>query len=278
MSTDAEIIELSDRGVVTLQGPEVLNFLQDLVTADVTAATKSRAAYGLLLTPQGKFLFDFFILRDGNIWILECERDRSDELVKRLTMYRLRKKIEISNESEQHKVLAVMSGDVPEDAAYSYPDPRHDDLARRAIVGDSFESAVGAEAQYERLRLELGVPKAGTDLLPDTTFPLEANLDALHAIDFDKGCYVGQEVTSRTKHRGNVRKRLLPVSFGEPGVQAGDDVMANDRNGGTVTSAQDDIGLAMIRLERWRDCDQLLAGDVGVVPRIPDWLQKAMEA
>lgn len=273
MGSDHDICELQDRGIVTLEGGDTLNFLQDLVTADVTRATRSEATYGLLLTPQGKFLFDFFILRDGERWILECERDRADVLVKRLTLYRLRKKIDIANESDRYTVVAMPTGEAPASAKYAYQDPRLSALGIRAILAGDDAQALASDEKYERLRLELGVPSSGRDLVPEASFPLEGNLDELMAIDFDKGCYVGQEVTTRSKRRGNRRKRILPVTFSKEGVLPGSEIRAGEKNGGQVLSVHGDLGLAMIRLERWNNATGLMIGDIEVTPTIPEWLE-----
>ena len=274
---------LPDRGVLRLSGADVRDFLQGLVTANVEGVASGKAVYAALLTPQGKFLFDFFIVEDSEgRFLLDCEGSRADALVRRLTMYKLRAKVEIENLSASHAVLALWGGApaaAPEGGAI-FADPRLAALGFRAILPRSeaggFIAAAGASEatpeDWHRHRLSLGVGDATQDFEPEKSFPLELNFDELHAIDFKKGCYVGQEVTSRTKRRGSVRKRLMPCAIEGPLPAPGTPVMAGSRQAGTVYSGDEAAGrvLALLRLDLITG-QTLLAGETELTPEVPDW-------
>src|SRR5580698_9974475 len=221
-------IFLEDRSIVALSGPEARGFLQGLITNDVEKVGPGRAVYAALLTPQGKILFDFLIAEGDGALLIDCARAGRDALVKRLSMYRLRAKVEIETRDQ----LCVLAN-----------------LTHRTI-GASAEmpkTALGPEA-YLAHRLDLGVPEAG-DFGSDKTFALDAGLDELHAVDFEKGCYVGQELTARMKHRGTARKRLLVVDGGQE-LAAGVELRAGGHSIGEVVSVHGGRGFALVRLDR----------------------------
>jgi len=270
---------LSGRGVLRVGGPEARSFLQGLITNDVEAAKGDKAIYAALLTPQGKFLFDFFLAadsKDKQSVLLDCDGARAADLVRRLTMYKLRAKVEIEDLSTTHGVGAYWSADGTAVAAEGarLPDPRLAAMGARAILPREALSALdGDMAGWRRHRIGLGVGDAAEDFEPDRTFPLEVNLDLLNGIDFHKGCFVGQEVTSRTKRRGSVRKRLVPcVVEGDLPVH-GTPVKAAMREVGTVFSGDAETArvMALLRLDLIKDAT-LEAGPSGLTPDIPDWL------
>lgn len=281
---------LPERGVLRLSGPDMREFLQGLVTNNVESAGPGRAVYSALLTPQGKFLFDFFIAEDAEgRFFLDCEAERAGALAKRLTMYKLRAKVEIENLTESHCVAVLWDGEAAAtapDEGSLFPDPRLAALGMRAILPrDKAEDfIVMARASHKsplnwhRHRILLGVGDATYDFEPERSFPLELNLDELHAIDFKKGCYVGQEVTSRTKRRGSVRKRLLPCVVKGAMPAPGTPVKAGTREVGTVFSGDIEAGrvLALLRLDlvsgRTLDAD-----DATLVPEVPDWAGFSLE-
>lgn len=276
---------LTGRGLVRLGGPEARSLLQGLVTNNVEAADGTRLVYSALLTPQGKFLFDFFMAADPadpEAVLLDCDAARTGELVKRLTLYKLRAKVEIEDRSDGFTVIAFWNEDgSPVDRGPGLPDPRHAAMGRRAICpaaeAEGLIAGSGArkvpESTWHAHRISLGIGDSARDFEPDRTFPLEANFAELNGIDFHKGCFVGQEVTSRTKRRGSVRKRLLPVHV-EGGMPApGTPVKGGMREVGTIFSTDEETGsaLALLRLDLLNGA-VLEAGQAEIVPRIPEWL------
>ncbi|MFQ5348484.1 MAG: YgfZ/GcvT domain-containing protein [Rhodothalassiaceae bacterium] len=279
---------LEGRGVLAISGEDRFTFLQGIVTNDVMRLEKGRALYAALLTPQGKYLFDFFLVPDGDRILLDCEGARRDELMRRLLLYRLRARVEIVDLSAD-LALWVLFGDaaaeLPEMPGAMAPlaggtvfhDPRTAEIGWRAILpaGVTPAFAAGAPARYEHLRVTLGLPDGSRDLEVEKTLALEANLDLLQAIDFNKGCYVGQEITARTKHRGKVRRRLLPVEVagGEP-VARGQSILAADRRVGELRSVSGSSAIALLRLEALQDSWSLRLedGEREVRLRRPDWL------
>lgn len=287
---------LPDRAVVSLAGDDVSGFLDALVTNNVHLVTPTQAIYAALLTPQGKYLFDFFIAAYDGRLLLDCEAARKDELIKRLKMYKLRAKIDITDESADMTVLAAFGDDAPSafsladeagtarqmDRGVAYVDPRLSTAGVRAIVADVAATAAetglaAADADaYEAHRLSLALPAPGADLIVDKSILLESNFEELNGVDFSKGCFVGQEVTARTRYRGLIKKRLLAVTFDGPEPPAGTTITLDGRDAGTMGSSHGGQGIALLRLERLEQAQStgmpLLAGDVKVTPMKPDWL------
>lgn len=288
---------LENRGVLALGGNDVHGFLQNLVTNDIDPVSKSVAVYTALLSPQGKYLHDFFVVPQGGRLLLDCERARKDDLIKRLSLYRLRADVDISDLSDSLAVSAAFGPDartmlkLPADqdgvvmindgAAFS--DPRLPAAGARIIAanGDSILSDMGfahvGMAEYDLFRLQLALPESGADLIVDKTIALEANLDFLNGVDFSKGCFVGQEVTARTKYRGLARKRLLPVTFAGGILPAGEDITADGKSVGEVRSSSNGHGLALMRLDRLAEAQDaghpLNVGDMPVTVKFPAWLK-----
>lgn len=235
--------ELTDRAVIAVSGPEARSFLQGLVTNDVEKA--AAGLYAALLTPQGKILFDFLMREQSGTLLLDCRRELREALIKRLSMYKLRAKVEIAPRDD----LGVFVG---EGAA----DPRLAALGQRSVAAK--REAPAGDGAYLARQLKLGVPE-GNDFGSDRMFALDADLGELNAVSFDKGCYVGQELTARMKHCGNARKRLLAVATtdGRPLVRDGT-LTAGGHEIGAVTSAYGARGFALVRLDR-------LASDLGPV-------------
>ena len=267
-------ILLEDRSVIVLSGPEARPFLQGLITNDIEKVAPGRAIYAALLTPQGKILFDFLIAEGDGALLLDCHRDTRDALIKRLTMYRLRSKVQIEAR-DQLAILAGLTG-IPAVRGVTFIDPRLPALGHRTIgtVAEVAATIANAEAYHDH-RLDLGVPEAG-DFGSDRMFALDADLDELHAIDFEKGCYVGQELTARMKHRGTARKRLLPVATEDGGDLPGGDisVMADGRALGEIVSTHGALGFALIRLDKLEEFGgiSLRAGEKSVRVYKPAWL------
>ena len=264
-------ILLEDRSVIVLSGPEARPFLQGLITNDVEKVGPGRAIYAALLTPQGKVLFDFLIAEGDGALMLDCRRDSRDALIKRLMSYRLRTKVQIEAR-EQLAVLAGLTG-TPAIRGVTFPDPRLPALGHRTIgtVAEIPDGTVKTEA-YQAHRLQLGVPEAG-DFGSDRMFALDADLDELHAVDFEKGCYVGQELTARMKHRGTARKRLLVVT-GAATLPATGELRSNGRGIGELISTYGQRGFALVRLDRLEEAmgTDIDAGGVRVAVTKQDWL------
>ncbi|MHA1164522.1 MAG: CAF17-like 4Fe-4S cluster assembly/insertion protein YgfZ [Alphaproteobacteria bacterium] len=277
--TKCNITELTARGVIKVSGGDAKKFLQDIVTNDVNKAVDGRAIHAGMLTPQGKILFDFFLLDMGTHFLLECARENVADLIKRLTFYKLRAAVDFEDLSGTHKVWAAWNG-VPDtqSEAIAYPDPRLEILGLRIIAPASLDMTAGcdvaSEGDYHRLRIALGVPEADKDYALGDTFPHEADYDLLAGVDFHKGCYVGQEVVSRMQHRGTARKRIVPARGNAPLTQ-GAKITAGDAAIGMLGSVAGDMGLAMVRLDRVQKAvDEgypLMAGDVEINLTQPGW-------
>jgi tRNA-modifying protein YgfZ len=266
---------LEDRGVVSVAGADAGGFLQGLLTNDVEGLGPSEARYAALLTPQGKILFDMIVVRapdaDGAAYLLDCAAAQAADLAKRLGFYKLRAKVAVANESAGRAVAAFWGGEpAPIEGGLLYPDPRDPRLGWRAIVPRPIAAALGSEhaAEYEGLRIGVVAPKGGLDFVYGDAFPHDANLDLLHGVDFDKGCYVGQEVVSRMKHRGTARRRVARVKLAGPPPMPGTPVLDRELAVGTLGSSSGREALALLRLDRVEDAAAagrtLSAADVGV--------------
>ncbi len=272
---------LSDRGVVRVSGADARPFLDGLVTCDLDKVGPDRPRFGALLTPQGTLLFDFLLCEApqdaGGGFYLDCLRFMAPDLAKRLGFYKLRAKVAVEDLSETLAVVAGW-GDAPKpDDAIGLigDDPRLPALGWRAIVaaGDAAALADAEPSAYHAHRIALGVPEGGKDFLFNDTFPHEALMDQLNGIDFDKGCYIGQEVVSRMQHRGTARTRIVPVVY-EDGFTAEpwSEVTAGARNLGKVGTGANGRGLVMIRLDR--AADAIAAGETIRAGGMPVRLEK----
>lgn len=248
---------LTSRGILALTGGDVVSFLQGLLTNDLTRLTPRAPLFAALLTPQGKMLFDLILARQGDAVLLECERARLPQLMQRLTMYKLRTDVAIRDASQEMAVQAFWGEGAPPDDAL--PDPRFAALGWRVYgkAGDVMPEVCVPrsgdkvpENAYHARRLSLGVPEGSADLAPEQSLALENRLDELHGVDFAKGCYVGQEVTARSKHRGSVRKKLF-ILRGEGLPAPGAPLLADGKEAGVMRSSAGDAGLAMLKLESY---------------------------
>jgi folate-binding protein YgfZ len=280
-------LPLAERGILAISGEPARDFLQGLITNDIHKVSPSRAIYAALLTPQGKFLHDFFIVEHKDRFLLDCDAERMPDLIKRLTMYRMRSKVDITDESDKWDVgamLPVGEMDAPGTAktrfdGVSYVDPRHAGLGERTIrlvdEDDTFPIDVAQQeknrADYEAIRIALGIPDTGSDLIADKSMPLESGFDELHGVDFEKGCYVGQEVTARMKHRNLVKKRLFPVAI-DGDVPAGTIVKSGEVDAGELRSAMNGRGIALLRLDLAEKAG-LMADGAAITPEKPDWAE-----
>lgn len=274
-----EPVQLTDRAILALDGPEARAFLQGLVTNDLGPLSPEKALYTALLSPQGKILFDFLLAEapDGTI-LLDCAAQAREALARKLGLYRLRAQVTI-NPRDDLAVFAALTGRHP----VTFTDPRHPSLPNRTIAARAaMPTHLPGPGVYHRLRLDLGIPE-GIDFGQEQVFALDGGLEELHAVSFTKGCYIGQELTARMKHRGTDRKRILPVtakdSLPPPGtpITAGEQpigqILTTHDTDGQGTDGHGASGFALARLDRLAGNETALAADtIPVVLRVPAWL------
>ena len=278
---------LPDRGVIKVVGDDARKFLNGLVTCDMGKVSPAAARFGALLTPQGKIIADFIIAEaaeeDGGGFFLDCPRALARMLVEKLNFYKLRAKVIVEDLSEVLGVMAVWDGARETEYGLCYADPRLPALGTRLMLPPHLaaEAAVDLGATftepeaYEAYRIALGVPRGGADFMYGDAFPHEADMDQLAGVDFDKGCYVGQEVVSRVQHRASARSRVVPVVYDDFAPMNGLPVMAGEKEIGVLGATANGRGLALLRLDRVADAQAagvpLTAGGITVRPVKPDW-------
>jgi len=256
---------LPDRSVVKVSGEDARNFLNGLVTTDVTLLRPGLGRFGALLTPQGKIITDFLITEapagHGGGFLIDAPRALTPGLAAKLGFYKLRAKVAVENLSDNLGVLAAWDGDPAMKPDLAFADPRNAALGWRILVPAEFAQKVGDligadlvdSAAYDAHRIASGVPRGGLDFMYGDAFPHETNMDRLHGVDFEKGCYVGQEVVSRMQHRGTARTRTVRVIVDGPAPEPGAAILAGDKTLGTMGSTAGRNGLALIRIDRAAD-------------------------
>ena len=274
----AHATRLAERAVISLEGGDTRDFLQGLVTNDLTHCASGKAIYTGLLTPQGKILFDFFIAADGPVYFVDCAARWADELARRLKFYRLRAQVAITPRPD-FAVAAIWDEPPPTrtEGVLEFPDPRLAVLGTR-LIGEKtrIETRIGKfpPGDFDRFRLQLGIPES-TDLPPDQVFALDAGFEELNGVSFSKGCYVGQEVTARMKHRATARRRFYIVE-GDPLPAPGTSIEAEGREVGKISSGKNGLGLALVRLDRVADAEasgvRTKANGHPIRLRRPEWL------
>jgi tRNA-modifying protein YgfZ len=284
--TSAKIVLLADRGVVRVTGADAEKLLQGIISNDMELLASQSAIHTALLTPQGKILFDFFVVNSGDGFLLETARDEAADLAKRLNLYKLRAKVDIREASDDYRVLALW-GSSPHSfgetvGTVSFPDPRLPALGSRILAEARFATDIAGATSgvdvspedYHAHRIALGVPEGGKDYVLGDTFPHEADLDQLSGVSFSKGCFVGQEVVSRMQNRASVRKRVVPIE-GEAPLTPGAEIKVGAAAIGTVGSVAGTMALALVRLDRAAEAkakgQALTADGVLVTLRKPDW-------
>ena len=293
---DMQYIALDSRAVLTVGGEGRTDFLQGLISNDIEQVAPDTAIWAALLTPQGKYLHDFFIVEMNSLYYLDCEAQRIMDLGQRLSRFKLRSKVELGI-GDSFTVFALLGENVGESLGLTemngnamlfadgiaYVDPRLTMAGVRLIAPQ--KTAVhalhdigfteGKFLEYERLRLRLGLPDGSRDLVVEKSTLLESNFEDLHGLDWDKGCYMGQELTARTKYRGLARRRLMPISIEGPIPAPGTPILAGDIEVGEIRSAFDGIGLALLRLDRIEKSTnegvELVAGTARIIPKKPEW-------
>ncbi len=294
--TERHYEQLDSRGVVTVAGEDRKEFLQGLISNDIERVSAEHVIWAALLTPQGKYLHDFFIAEMGGVFHLDCEGDRLIDLGQRLHRYKLRAQVDLGI-GEDYAIFSLFGdgalnalglAEFPGTAraiegGIIYVDPRLPQVGARALLPagkakgtmERLGFTPARRGTYDDLRLMLGLSDGSRDLLVEKSTLLESNFDELHGVDWEKGCYMGQELTARTKYRALVRKRLMPVRIEGPEPEIGTPLMAGEKEVGEMRSAAGPRGLALIRLERFAeladDGAALLAGKTRIFPEKPDW-------
>ena len=298
MFTSSHVI-LHDRGLLKISGDDALGFLQGLVTNDVSKALPERALYSAMLSPQGKYLHDFFIVHMGGELVIDCEASRLGELKRKLNMYKLRSKVQLTEINHDFIVSAFIGDNVAEAlqlnnsegvarsflGGVAFIDPRVAGIGGRAVIprenaGEKLTEAgfpEGNPEEYESLRLSLGLPDGSRDMIVDKAILLENGFQELNGIDWEKGCYMGQELTARTHYRGLIKKRLMPVQIEGPLPAPGTAVMLGDKNVGEMRSGNEERGLALIRLKQFKDVlksgEGFSAEGTTLRPVKPEWAE-----
>lgn len=248
--TNTLSIPLTNRSVIRLRGADAETFLQGLLSNDVRKATPHHALYALILTPQGKFLYDFFIIRHDDGLLLECSAARTLEIIKKLGMYKLRSEVSIEDASAQYNVMALTGISNAPEGVIAYVDPRNPALGVRVLLekNASLPHPTGNYTDYETLRIGLGIPSGDEDMISGEDFPHDFGMDNLNAIDYQKGCYVGQEVTARVHHRGKARKKIYCISLPRPAAK-GTAITVGGRTFGSLLSSINGKALALLDQE-----------------------------
>lgn len=275
---------LPDRGVVKVAGEDARNFLNGLVTTDVDRLKPGLGRFGALLTPQGKIIVDFLITEvpagHGGGFLIDCPKALADSLATKLKFYKLRAKVTVEN--LDLGVLAAWDGQPAAQPDLAFTDPRNEGLGVRILIPEDLKQKlsdlIGAElvdaTEYEAHRIALGVPRGGLDFMYSDAFPHETNMDRLAGVDFDKGCYVGQEVVSRMQHRGTARTRSVKVLLDGPSPEAGATILAGDKPVGTIGSTSGGRGIALVRIDRVAEAldagQPLTAGGLALTLAEPD--------
>ncbi|HUX79100.1 MAG TPA: folate-binding protein [Alphaproteobacteria bacterium] len=274
---------LPHRGVIEIQGEDKATFLQGLISNDIQLVTPERTIYATLLNPQGRFLYDFFIMEKDGSYLLDVEAARLEALLKKLSLYKLRSKVTLTPRPDRQvfavwgdSVAATLDLPVEAGAAHNgiFMDPRLVELGVRAMSKDSLKDFQATTPQdYDLHRLKLGVPEGGKDLIPERAILLESGLDELNAISWTKGCYMGQELTARTKYRGLVRKRIFPVIIEGKAPEIGTEVLLGGESVGEMRSHNTSNGLALLRVEAVKPQSEFVCGDALLKPYIPVWMR-----
>ncbi|MDP2329476.1 MAG: folate-binding protein [Reyranella sp.] len=288
--TSLQLSLLPHRSVIAVGGDDRVEFLQGLISNDTTKVVPGRAIWAALLTPQGRFLNDMFVVDGGNgTLLLETERERAPALAKKLNLYKLRSKVTVEDRSAVLEVAVVFGADADKlppiadmpGGAIAFVDPRLAELGVRVLAPTGTAStllqargiAEASLATYDALRLGLGVPDGSRDLRVEKALLLESGFDELNGIDWKKGCYMGQELTARTKYRALVRKRLFPVSVAGTLPAPGTSIHLDGQEVGELRSGSGRHALALLQTEAARGPGPLIADGVQVTPTIPPWMR-----
>ena len=286
---------LEDRGILFVNGLDAKEFLQNLVTNDINKVDNSNSCFASLLTPQGKFLFDFLIVKHKNGYFIDCEKKQADNLFKKFNIYKLRSKVEITNLSNEFVIAAFsyekfMSFKESKDIlGYTFKyredpillDPRHKKLGGRLIINleklylslKKLDLKSSEPNEYHNFSHELGIPQRDMDKLSDKLFGIECNFEELNGIDFKKGCYVGQENTSRIKLRNKLSKRLLPIQLIKGNLEEGASIFNNKNEVGKVLINNDQpFGLIKYLSDHFNHEAEFRSENAIFKIKKPDWI------
>jgi len=298
--SEAKAITLEHRGLLRIGGADRIDFLQGIISNDVSRVTAAQSLWSAFLTPQGKFLHEFFLVAEGDGLLLDCEAERRADLARRLKLYKLRSQVTVEDATEALVVAALIGKDaltqlgLPEEpgatrpfgGGFAFVDPRLPRLGARAFLPREGAAQALAEAgfaegsleDYDRLRIATGAPDGSRDMEVEKSILLENGFDELQGVDWDKGCYMGQELTARTKYRALIKKRLLPVEIDGPLPESGSAITRDGKNAGvlrSVVAAADGaaLGLALLRLDALGERHEgpLMVGDAQMTAQKPDW-------
>lgn len=249
---------LTDRAIITIKGIDRFKFLQSIITNDINKIIEQKIIYSLLLNPQGRYFSDFFIIAVEDYFLIDCHTNRINELIIKLNKYKLRSKVEIIDTQEEYQIISVI-GKIEYNSFSSlsyYPDPRNLNMGHRIIINKnqlndfiSKNDLTDQNYNYDELRINHYIPEGEKDLISDKSYPLEYKIEKLGAIDFNKGCYIGQELTARTTYLGVIRKELYYITSKEFLPQNGTNITIGDQKIGRLNSTYKNIGLALIRTE-----------------------------
>ncbi|MDN5248364.1 MAG: folate-binding protein [Wolbachia endosymbiont of Tyrophagus putrescentiae] len=247
-------IPLPNRSVIALYGPDTRSFLQSIITNDINKSSDQKAIYSLLLTPQGKYLYDFFLIEHGKYIFLECENIYLKQIVEKLNLLKTYLKVRIKDVSALYRVGILFNTQFIEcndESQIIFQDPRHISLGARIIHRSEIKESIGNFAEYELTRIRNLIPDGAKDMKQDLSFPLQYLIDHANGIDFNKGCYIGQEVVNRMRRQPTLRKKLYLVQGNSPLPSVGTKVV-NDNNEeiGELRSSIDNIGLALLYTEK----------------------------
>jgi folate-binding protein YgfZ len=282
---------LDNRGVIRVGGADARALLQGVISNDIDKVSPAHAIWSALLTPQGKYLHDFFVGQIGENLFLDCEKERREDLLKRLKRFKLRSDVSVDS-ADDLCVAVLFSINAPDlfgekaagaaepiDGGSVFIDPRLFQAGARIItpapglpsLAEKYSAAPGDALEYDALRISLGLPDGSRDIGVEKSVLLEAGFDELNGIDWHKGCYMGQEVTARTYHRGLVKRRLMPIRFDGPPAPAATPLLVENQEVGEITSVAGDRGLAMVRLDALDAVGEITANGARVVAMKPDW-------
>lgn len=294
---DKAFFELNPaRSVIAVNGEDRQEFLQGLISNDTGHIGEERAIFAALLTPQGKFAYDLLLVGQADRYLIDTENSRRTDLLKRLKMFKLRSKVTLDDLDADHVVVNLFGGDslsrlglVAEPGLAKalgggvvFTDPRLADLGARAFLPRASYAQTLADlgfteapaGSFRKLRYSLGVPEGSDDLIPDKSILLESGFDELHGVDWQKGCYMGQELTARTKYRGLVRKRLLPVKVEGASLPVGTTLSVDGKEAGEIRAIDGEHGLALLRLEHLDVVAKgIEANGARVTASIPGWVK-----
>ncbi|MCZ8278905.1 MAG: folate-binding protein [Acetobacteraceae bacterium] len=266
-----KLAALPDRAVLEISGEDRVAFLQGLVSNDVTKARADQAVWAALLTPQGKWLADFFVITTNDVLLLDVEAAQLAMLIQRLSRFKLRAKVALRDASADWRVHAAWGEGTPAEGLAAR-DPRLPEAGWRVLAGTILPTNASA-TDYAAHRLSLGLPDGSQDMEAEKSVLLEGGFDELNGISWTKGCYMGQELTARTRYRGLLKRRLVPVTIDGPAPGRGTPVVTADgAEAGEMRSSQGAQGLALLRFE-WLDKGALMAGGARLTPQPPPWMK-----